>query len=123
PRRSPTRRWLSSPNDDLDAQHRLALSGTSRGATELAYFGCMIACPSFREPTIPAEIVFAVPNARLTDWIMWMPLPAIYAQLQDLVDKGRKPSAAYTKPIPDRRIPTFRLPKQDRGAGGEDINT
>ena len=123
PRKSPTRRLLSNPNDDLDPQHKLALIGTSRGATELAYFGCMVTCPSFREPTVPAEMVFAVPNARLNGWIVWMPLPTVYARLQDLFDKGAGPSTTYAKPIPDLRLPKFRLPKQDRGAGGSDTDT
>lgn len=122
PRRSPTRRLLSSPNEDLDPQHKLFLSdrSTSRGATELAYFGCMVACPSSLDPAVPYQIVFAVPDATLTNWIEWVPLTKLYACLQDLIEKDGPSNVAYSKPILDRRIPTFRLPKQGRKAGDEE---
>ena len=80
----------------------------------------MIACPSYRDPEVPAEMVFAVPNARLTDWIVWLPLPKLYALLQDITSNDSLANTPYSNPIPDRRIPTFRLPKQDRETGSEE---
>ncbi len=122
PRRSATRYLLGEPNEDLDPQQKLRFleKSPSRGATELAYFGCMIAYPAFREPEAPADMVFAVPNARLTNWVEWIPLTKLHASLQDLIGKDVKDAAPYAKQIPDRRIPTFRLPKQGRQAGDEE---
>jgi hypothetical protein len=80
----------------------------------------MIAYPAFREPEAPADMVFAVPNARLTNWVEWIPLTKLHASLQDLIGKDVKDAAPYAKQIPDRRIPTFRLPKQGRQAGDEE---
>lgn len=122
PRRSPTRRLLGEPNEDLDPQQKLWLAEkvSSRGATELSYFGCMIACPSRRDPTAPAEMVLAVPNARLNEWLGWIPLTRAYALLQDLiVNDDVFKNISQPKPIPDRRLPTFRLPKRDLEAGEE----
>jgi hypothetical protein len=121
PRPSATRRLLSDPNEELDPQRKLHLTDKmpSRGATELAYFGCMIACPSIREPGAPAQMVFGIPNARLSDWIEWVPLQKLYAALEDLVSKDGQSTLPHSKPIPDRRYPTLRLPKDDRSSGGE----
>jgi len=122
PRRAATRYLLSEPNDDLDPQQKLRFmeKSPSRGTMELAYFGCMITYPAYREPETPADMVFAVPNARLTDWIEWIPLTKLHASLQDLVGKDGKDDSSYATPIPDRRIPTFRLPKRDRQVGDEE---
>jgi hypothetical protein len=122
PRRSATRRLLSGPNDDLDPQQKLRLAdeASARGATELAYFGCMVTTPSRSDPTSPGEVVLAIPNARLTDWIEWIPLPRLFAMLQDFVPKsGEGSRPAEAKPIPDLRIPQFRLPKHDRKGSEE----
>ena len=121
-RSSATRRLLSGPNDDLDPQRKLWLADKSsaRGTTELAYFGCMVACPSRRDPSVPAEMVFAIPNARMTEWIEWIPLTRLFAMLQDVATQNEAPgNAIQSKPIPDRRIPKFRLPRQDEGTGNE----
>ena len=117
PRKSATRRLLSEPNDDLDPQQKLLFAdrASARGATELAYFGCMITCPSYRDPSTPSDIVFAVPNARLTDWIEWLPITKLFALLQSRMDSSSKPAMPVeARPIPDLRIPRFRLPRQDR---------
>ena len=122
PRKSPTRRLLSNPNDDIDPQRKMLLADRAfaRGTTELAYFGCMVACPSPRDPAIPSEMVLAIPNARMSEWIAWIPLTRIYAQLQDLISKDTQAKdAPQSKPIPDRRIPRFKLPKRDREAGDD----
>lgn len=120
PRRSPTRRLLSSPNDLLDPQQKLALADRTfgRGATELAYFGCMVACPAYPDPSTPAQLAFAIPNAKLADWIEWIPLTRLHALLQDIIDEQPRVDIVPFKPIVDRRFPTFRLPKHDRDVGG-----
>ncbi len=118
PRFSWTRRLLSEPNEDLDPQEKLRLveKSPSRGATELAYFGCIVALPWRKDPSVPAEIALAVPNARLTDWLAWIPLTGLHAALQDLVDDIGVGDTWAAKPIVDRRLPTFRLPKEEDGA-------
>lgn len=122
PRKSPTRLLLSNPNDDLDPQQKLwgADKASARGATELAYFGCMVVQPSRNDPSVPAEMALAIPNTRMTDWLEWIPLPRMFAALQNLAsgDASAK-DATHIKPIPDRRMPTFRLPKRDSQADEE----
>lgn len=116
PRRSPTRLLLSNPNDDIDPQQKLwaAEKASARGATELAYFGCMVVQPSRNDPSAPAEMALAIPNARMTDWLDWIPLPRVFAALQNIVSgDGSAKEAPQIRPIPDRRMPTFRLPKRN----------
>jgi hypothetical protein len=119
PRPSATRTLLSRVNDDLNPQGKLdyGVSTSSRGATELAYLGFMAVTPSFRDPTIPAELVLAVSNKDITEWLHWIPLHRLYALLQDRIraDNG----SAKQRPIKDRRIPTFRVPKPGRGTGDD----
>jgi len=121
PRKSVTRRLLSDPNEDIDPQQKLGLidKAVRRGATELAYFGCMVAYPSYHDPAVPSQLAFAVPNAGMTRWIEWVPLTKLYASLQDIIAKDTPTSSPHAEPIRDRRFPVFRLPKQDRESGDE----
>lgn len=113
PRRSLTRRMLAAPNENLDPQVRLVLPGETgaRGATELAYFGCMVAIPAPNDPTVPAELAIAVPNATLNDWIAFIPLPRAFGLLQERGDQGGTPPRSTDGAIPDRVLPMFRVPK------------
>ena len=115
PRRSVTRKLLSQPNAELEPQHRLALDGraSARGATELAYLGCVVAVPCKADPTVPSELVFAVPTAALNDWIVWIPLHRMHALLQERADAGRASQRTPGATIPDHVFPKFRLPKRD----------
>lgn len=113
PRRSVTRKLLSQRNADLDPQGSLFESRpTARGTTELAYFGCAVSVPWRRDPTVPAELAIAIPNAALSEWLIWMPLPFAFARLQERVDSG-KPSKPSSGDIPDNVFPRFRLPKEE----------
>ena len=77
----------------------------------------MVTCPSFRDPFAPQEIALAVPNAGMSEWILWIPLTRAYALLQDFIENDSlNIKDASPKPIMDRRIPRFRLPNQDREA-------
>jgi hypothetical protein len=113
PRRSITRKLLSQRNLDLEPQQSfLEPRIGSRGATELAYFGCLMTVPWKRDPTIPAELAIAVPNASLSEWLVWMPLHFAFSRLQQRVDTGKPPSP-LSGAIPDNVFPKFRLPKRD----------
>jgi hypothetical protein len=117
PRPSMTRRLLSQPNLDLERQARFDWADTApsaRGATELAYFACAVAVPCQADPSVPAELALAVPNAAVDDWIAWIPLHRLLAMLQmkaDASQHGRKSRSTLT--IPDKVFPKFRLPKRD----------
>jgi hypothetical protein len=111
PRDSVTRRMLSEPNEDLEPQTRLIEKTTGkRAATELAYFGCVIAIPWKRDPTVPASLVLAVPNKTLTHWISWIPLHRAYTLIQERVD-ATQPTSSRELGIPDNVFPKVRIPK------------
>jgi hypothetical protein len=113
PRRSVTRKLLSQRNVDLNPHGNLfEPTPNSRGTTELAYFGCVVSVPWRRDPTVPAELAIAIPNAALSEWLIWMPLNFAFARLQERVDSGnpQKPSGSD---IPDKVFPKFRFPKRD----------
>jgi hypothetical protein len=112
PRRSITRKLMSQRNLDLEPQRSLLDPIGSRGATELAYFACLVAVLWKRDPSVPSELAIAVPNASLSDWLTWMPLHFAFAQLQARIDSGTGSSPSIG-PIPDNVFPKFRLPKQD----------
>jgi hypothetical protein len=116
PRRSITRKLMSQRNLDLEPQQDFLDPIGSRGATELAYFGCLVAVPWKRDPSIPAELAIAIPNASLSDWLTWMPLSFAFAQLQTRIDNGPG-SSPSSDPIPDNVFPKFRLPKRDDSEG------
>jgi hypothetical protein len=117
PRRSTTRRFLSQPNQEIDPQHTLFGDASSgRGATELAYLGCLVAVPSRRDPTTPAEVAIAIPNAGLSDWIDWIPLHKAHALLHDRTASAGLLAPPVPAEIPDRVFSTFRLPKDDEDA-------
>jgi hypothetical protein len=120
PRRAVTRRLLSQPNQEIDPQQSLLRDGLSaRGATELAYFGCVVAVPSSDDPSVPSELAIGVPNAAVTDWIAWMPLHRVHAMLNDRAAGGGTSAEPPAPKIEDRRFPTFRLPKKDDDAKDE----
>jgi hypothetical protein len=117
PRRSVTRKLLSQRNADLDPQGSLfEARPTSRGTTELAYFGCVVSVPWRRDPTVPAELAIAIPNAGLSEWLIWMPLHFAFARLQERVDSGN-PTHPPDHDIPDNAFPKFRFPKEDDKKG------
>jgi hypothetical protein len=122
PRRSLTRKHLAQPNIDLDPQYTLALNEkiSSRGTTELAYFGCVIVVPSRKDHTIPGQLHFAVPSVSMDSWIVRIPLDRLHALLQKRCDDGMPGSTSATV-IPDRAFPRFRFPKPDEqyDDGGE----
>lgn len=126
PRPSTTRDLLSQPNQALERQERLALGLVPelRGATELAYFGCLIAVRAWPDPTVPSELVLAIPTVGLDDWIVWMPLAKVQAALLNRVHVG-KPDKPVAPRIPDRAFPRFRVPKRDEGtsSGGSEPPT
>jgi len=114
PRKSLTRKLLAQSNIDLEPQRSLPFGSTpnARGATELAYFGCVVAVAWKKDPTVPAELAFAVPNVELNDWIAWIPLYRVHALLQERADRkatGGASGDAFT----DKVFPRFRLPKPD----------
>jgi hypothetical protein len=117
PRRSMTRKLMSQRNFDLEPQQNFLDPVGARGATELAYFGCLVAVPWKRDPTVPAELAIAIPNASLSDWLTWMPLHFAFAQLQARVAGGTSGSPPSGSPIPDNVFPRFRLPKRDDSEG------
>jgi hypothetical protein len=113
PRRSVTRKLLSQRNVDLNPQGNLfEPRASSRGTTELAYFGCVVSVPWRRDPTVPAELAIAIPNAALSDWLSWMPLHFAFARLQERVDSGKLQKLSHSD-IPDKVFPKFRFPKRD----------
>jgi hypothetical protein len=119
PRHSVTRSMLARANEDLDPQTKLFEESkpVTTATTELAYFGCVIAVPWRRDPTVPASLAIGVLNADLTDWIEWISLHRAYALLQERVDFA-DPTASRETEIPDNVFPTLRLPKSGEG---EDI--
>lgn len=120
PRRSVTRKLLSQPNENIDPQTDIFADDRAKPnvVTELAYFGCLVAIPNKRDPSVPAELAFGVPTANLGGWISWIPLPRLHVMLQQKVDAGgARPSQAGT--IPDAAFPKFRMPKRDQDAGDE----
>jgi hypothetical protein len=109
PRRSITRKIMSQANEPLDPQTRLF--EPQRVVTELAYFGCLVSIPS-RDPLVPAELGFAVPNAGITIWLSWIPLHRLHGMLQSRIDgaTGASDARGDDADIPDLVIPTFRVP-------------
>jgi hypothetical protein len=116
PRRSMTRKLLSQPNDALDPQAELFSTRADPAVTELAYFGCLVAVPSRGDPSVPAELAFAVPNSALQSWISWIPLHRLHGQLQARVD-GFTGVSPEVDTLPDLAFPKFRLPKRDEEDG------
>jgi hypothetical protein len=113
PRRSITRKFLSQRNIDLAPQETLfEPRPSSRGTTELAYFGCVVGVPWRRDPTVLAELAVAIPNTGLSEWLAWIPLHFAFALLQERIDSGT-PSKPSSTEIPDKAFPRFRLPKRD----------
>jgi len=121
PRRSVTRKLLAQRNIDLEPQTDMFDPQTgSRGATELAYFGCMVTIPWRRDPTVPADIAIAIPDSKLSQWLVWMPLHFAFAEFQQRVDAG-KPQEPKRPDIPDNAFPKFRLPKRDESEDGKGV--
>jgi hypothetical protein len=114
PRKSITRKMLSLPNKPLDPQRALfEIEATKKVITELAYFGCLLAIPNTRDHSVPAQLALAVPNAALTQWLSWIPLPRLHALLQDKVDSASdRPPEVGT--VPDQAFPRLRLPPNEK---------
>lgn len=111
---SVTREVLARPNDTLDRQMRLLDEGVvQQTSTELAYFGCLIAVPVRRDPSIPM-LAFGIPNAALDDWLYWTRLPRLHELLRDRADSHAR-STLKDGEIPDRAFPKLRLPKSSEG--------
>jgi len=111
---SVTRELLARPNDALDRQMRLLDEGLVQPkSTELAYFGCLIAVPLRRDPSIPM-LAFGIPNATLDDWLYWTRLPRLHELLRDRADSHAR-SVLKDGEIPDRAFPKLRLPKSSEG--------
>jgi hypothetical protein len=108
---------MSQRNLDLEPQQSFLEPAGSRGATELAYFGCLVAVSWRRDPSVPAELALAIPNASLSDWLTWMPLHFAIAELQARVDRGASGSPPSDSSIPDKAFPKFRFPKRDDSEG------
>lgn len=121
PRRSITRILMSARNHDIDPQVALALSeaGAVSQVAELAYFGCLVAIPCRADPTVPSDLLLAVPNSRLTDWVLCLPLPRLHALLQDRATSPIYDPSTELGDIPDRVFSTFRIPTPNKGAGDE----
>ena len=112
PRKSVTRKFLSQPNESIDPQASLfEVEEVKQKTTELAYFGCLVAIPSWRDPTVPAGLWVSVPNAAMTDWIIRMPLHRVIALLNDRTNDAPDVVVQPTiADVPDRAFPAFRLP-------------
>jgi hypothetical protein len=109
---------LGQANKDLEPQTNLfADPSVVRPAAELAYFGCAIAVPWRKDPTVPAALALGALNADLTEWIEWIPLHCAYALLQERLDSA-DPTPSRGTDIPDNVFPRLRLPKAGEG---EDI--
>jgi hypothetical protein len=121
PRRSISRKMLSQPNEDIDPQIEIFPPDRSdRGAiTELAYLGCLIAVPNKRDPSVPAELALGIPNARLTNWLAWMPLHRLISSLQEKVDANEAGDWGATD-VTDNVFPRFRIPAQVKEPGADD---
>lgn len=123
PRPSAMRDLLARPNDELDPQGVLFEEATSNPkATELAYFGCLVAVPMRRDPTVPATLAFAVPSANLDRWLCWIPMDRLNAALLTLAER-KVLSQRKSGPIADRAFPKLRLPKrpdESTGSGKPD---
>ncbi|WP_400765473.1 hypothetical protein [Methylosinus sporium] len=119
PRKSVMRELLARPNAELDPQGALFGSSQRREKpTELAYFGCLVAVPMRRDPSVPSILAFAVPSTTLDRWFYWTPLSSLHAALQKRMD--RRTDRAAGTPIPDRAFPKLRIPKApDESAGGD----
>jgi hypothetical protein len=117
-RRSLTRKMLSQANEELDPQEKLQLGGAGKATskTQLAYLGCLVSVPSRADPTVPAELAFAVPAAALDGWLFWSPLHRVHALLQERVDAGAT-RRVDSGTIPDRAFPKFRLPEEGTESG------
>jgi hypothetical protein len=119
PRRSITRKILSQANESLDLQVRLFEEEKSRPVTELAYFGCLIAIPSERDPSVPAELCLGIPNVGISHWIAWIPLDRLHGMLQSRADGAAGAFGVLSGEMPDLAFPTFRVPKQRSDAEDE----
>ena len=114
PRKSTTRRLLSQPNEDIDPQSRLFQEeGSSRGATELAYLGCMVSVPCNTDPTVPAELALGVMSAAMDRWLSWISIPRACASLQGIDAGGPTPIRPVGELIPDKAFPKLRVPNTD----------
>ena len=123
PRRSVTRRLLSQPNVEIDPQGALALGDSNTGSvkTELAYFGCLVTVPCRSDPTVPGELAIAVPSRSIDRWIAWLPLHTVHALLQNGAGGQNGRDQYRSSPeIPDRALPTFRVPKEGKEGGDND---
>jgi hypothetical protein len=117
PRRTITRKLLSQPNDSLDPQTSLRFDDSvPKPITELAYFGCLIAVASRRDPTVPAELALAIPTAALDRWISWIPLHRLHALLRERTDMA---GDAGEVDVPDIAFPTFRVSKEREDSGDD----
>lgn len=117
-RRSVTRLMLGQANKDLEPQTNLFDGqNVARPTAELAYFGCVVAVPWRKDPTVPAALAVGALNADLTKWIEWIPLHRAYALLQERLNSA-EPAPSRGFDIPDNVFPKLRLPKPGEG---EDI--
>lgn len=118
PRPSTMRALLARPNGDLDPQGVLfETTKSDPKTTELAYFGCLVAVPMRRDPTVPAVLAFAVPSASLDRWLCWIPMERLNAALLTHAER-RVSLQRQSGPIVDRAFPKLRLPKKpDESAG------
>lgn len=118
PRRSITRKMLSHPNEVIDPQARLFPDETPEKSVvmDLAYFGCLMAVPNMRDPSVPGELALGVPNAGLTHWLSWVPLHRLISNLQERVD-GTEHKTSTASDIADSAFPKFRLPVEVQNAG------
>jgi len=118
PRRSMSRKLLSQPNESIDPQGTLFREKSdSEKLTELAYFGCLIAVPDFRDHTVPSHLALAIPNTNLSGWISWIPLPRIHDMLRGRADSGG--SGILPAHIPDQAFPKFKVPSRKQEKGDE----
>jgi hypothetical protein len=113
PRPTLTRRLLSRPNGELEPQRSFLPVEVvqTRGPTQLAYLGCLVAVPWRRDPTVPAQLAFAVPDASLDGWLIWIPLHRVHAMMQQRADSGGIPDQAEPT-IADKAFPKFRIPNE-----------
>lgn len=111
PRRSKSRLLLGQANESIDPQTRLWDDLKKPHATQLAFLGCLVAVPAYRDPMAPRELAFGVPTAEFDDWISWTPLHRMHGLLLERVG-NTSASRATAEKIEDTAFPTFKIPKE-----------
>lgn len=112
-----TRELLARANHELDPQSSL-LPPEPGSATvhEIAYFGCLAAVPTRRDPMVPSILALGVPDVSMRHWLFWIPLPMLAAKMRGIRETGVAPKAEPEQK--DAAFPTLLLPKKPGSSSG-----